>query len=212
MKMDLKKPFSLKTCFRFALYGNICFIIFIIICLFYYYLFGENGMTFIAFDIAAYIAEGAGFLLYLLGIIGLCRNVMGCTALKALLVIYVLTEILLMLMDFQFIDLSFYNGQSVPLIITHAICSAVIALTHLTLERNRQQLNLAVIILVVIILGGMFSAALNFRVYGSIFMNAVGYIFFYARMIHLLNQEELEVACFSDPVRVTTYKSTFFDE
>lgn len=212
MKMNLKEPFSLKTCFQFSLYGNICFIIFIIICLFYYYLFGESGIRVIAFDIAAYLAEGTGFVLYLLGIIGLCRNVLEHRPLKVLLVIYIVAEILLMLLDFRFIDLSFYNGQSVPLIITHAILSAGIALMHLTLEYRRGPLHTAVMILVVIILSGMFSAALNFRIYGSIFMNAVGYIFFYARLIHLLNQEELEIACCTDPVRVQTYKSTFFDE
>lgn len=212
MKMDLKEPFSLRNCFKFSLFGNICFIIFIIICLFYYYLFGEDGMAVIAFDIAAYAVETAGFLLYLFGMIGLCRNVVGCKPLKVLMIVYIIAEILLMLLDFRFIKLEVYNGQSVPLIIVHAILSAAIALTHLTLERNRQQLNLAVLILVVIMLGGMFSAALNFRIYGSIFMNAVGYIFFYARMIYLIDQEELEVSCYTDPVRVTTYKSTFFDE
>ena len=70
--MERKRPFRLETCFKLGLFGNICFVAFIIICLIYYYTFSPSGTFRLGFDIAAYIVEFAGFGLMALAIAGIC--------------------------------------------------------------------------------------------------------------------------------------------
>ena len=175
--MERKRPFRLETCFKLGLFGNICFVAFIIICLIYYYTFSPSGTFRLGFDIAAYIVEFAGFGLMALAIAGICCIVRQRGLMKALLSVYVCVEVFLMLLDFDFIHLDIYNGRSNLLIILHAIFSALVGFSLLSLDPKRTRLEMLVGIAVSMILAGMFSAVLNLRVYGSILMNAFAYIF-----------------------------------
>lgn len=210
--MERKRPFRLDTCFKLGLAGNICFVVFIIICLIYYYTFSPTGTFRLGFDIAAYIVEFTGFGLMALAIIGICCIVRQRGVMKALLSVYVCTEVFLMLLDFDFIHLESYNGRSNLLIILHAVFSAVVGFSFLSLDPKRTRLEILVGICVSIMLAGMFSAVLNLRVYGSILMNAFAYIFFFAALRFYCGREEIEIDCYGDRAKVQEYKSTFFKD
>ncbi len=210
-KQERKAPFSFDKCLRLGLVANVMFLIFIVLCLIYYYLFGNSGVLHGLFDAVAFTVEFAGFFLMGLTIVGLCMTIRQRRVMKTLMSVYVVAETVLMLLDFGFIDLSFYNGQSVPLIVAHAICSALVGMTYLQLEPKRVSLQICVCIMEGLILSGMLSAVFHLRVYGSIFMNAVAHVFLFAALRYLLRQEELEVDCYGDRAKVTTYKSTFFE-
>ena len=91
--MERKRPFRLETCFKLGLFGNICFVAFIIICLIYYYTFSPSGTFRLGFDIAAYIVEFAGFGLMALAIAGICCIVRQRGLMKTLLSVYVCVEV-----------------------------------------------------------------------------------------------------------------------
>ena len=185
---------------------------FIIICLIYYYTFSPSGTFRLGFDIAAYIVEFAGFGLMALAIAGICCIVRQRGLMKTLLSVYVCVEVFLMLLDFDFIHLDVYNGRSNLLIILHAIFSALVGLSFLSLDPKRTRLEMLVGIAVSMILAGMFSAVMNLRVYGSILMNAFAYIFFFASLRYYYNREEIEIDCYGDRAKVQEYKSTFFKD
>ena len=210
--MERKRPFRLETCFKLGLFGNICFVAFIIICLIYYYTFSPSGTFRLGFDIAAYIVEFAGFGLMALAIAGICCIVRQRGLMKTLLSVYVCVEVFLMLLDFDFIHLDVYNGRSNLLIILHAIFSALVGFSFLSLDPKRTRLEMLVGIAVSMILAGMFSAVLNLRVYGSILMNAFAYIVFFASLRYYYNREEIEIDCYGDRAKVQEYKSTFFKD
>ena len=117
-----------------------------------------------------------------------------------------------MLLDFDFIHLDIYNGRSNLLIILHAILSALVGFSFLSLDPKRRRLEILVGIAVSIMLAGMFSAVLNLRVYGSVLMNAFAYIFFFAALRFYYDREEIEIDCYGDRAKVQEYKSTFFKD
>lgn len=210
--MERKRPFRLDTCFKLGLIGNICFVVFIVICLIYYYTFSESGTFRLGFDIAAYIVEFTGFGLMALAIAGICVTVRQRGLMKTLLSVYVCGEVFLMLLDFDFIHLDIYNGRSNLLIILHAILSALVGFSFLSLDPKRRRLEILVGIAVSIMLAGMFSAVLNLRVYGSVLMNAFAYIFFFAALRFYYDRDEIEIDCYGDRAKVQEYKSTFFKD
>lgn len=211
MREKLKR-IPLTRCVDLLLIGNICFIAFIVICLIYYYLFGESGIFVLGFEVAAYAAEAIGFLLCLVGTLGLTLRMEGHRPVKILMFVYLAAEILLMLLDFGYLSLSFFDGQSDTLIIGHAIFSAGIVMSYMSIEQERGRFQIVVMLAACFMLGGMFSAPLNFRIYGSILVNAFAYIYLYARMRSLLGHEDMKIRCNDDPVKPQTFQSTFFDE
>ena len=56
---------NLLKCFYFALFGNIFFILFAIVCFIYYYAFGSIGVVVKSIEAIAYAFEGTGFVLNL---------------------------------------------------------------------------------------------------------------------------------------------------
>ena len=139
--MERKRPFRLDTCFKLGLIGNICFVVFIVICLIYYYTFSESGTFRLGFDIAAYIVEFTGFGLMALAIAGICVTVRQRGLMKTLLSVYVCGEVFLMLLDFDFIHLDIYNGRSNLLIILHAILSALVGFSFLSVATTASTLK-----------------------------------------------------------------------
>lgn len=211
-KPEVKRPYTLDDCMKLGRNGNILFIAFIIVCLIYYYSLAKNGNYFIPFEVVAYVLETSGFVLFTLSIVWLDRLVRARTAMKVLLIVYIVIEVILMLLEFQLIPFmkNIYNGLSLALTICHAIFSAGVAFSMLMLDPQSKKLQTAVIITCAIMLAGMFLGLAGYRVYASILVNAFAYVFFFSVMQHYLRLDEMEIDCYGDRAEETAFTSTMF--
>ena len=204
------RKYSLSDCMRFGRTANILFIIFVIICLIYYYSIANKGNYSIPFEVVAYTVETVAFLLFSTAVIWIDRLVRARKVMKYSLFIYIGIEIFLMLLEFQLLPIKAYNGLSVPVIIAHVIFSAFVSFTLLMLDSQNKHLQWIVGITTCIILAGMLFAIAGYRVYASILVNAFAYIFFFTAMEHQLHLEEMDIDCYGDRAKVQSFESTLF--
>lgn len=148
----------------------------------------------------------------LFSLINFCKIVRERYLMKGAMLIYLITEIVIMIMDFNADKISFYNSASMALNLTHSIFSAVICFTYLSLEPKNKALEIAIIITEVIILSGMFGVVFGLHVYVSLFANSIAYVVFFSIMRFLLSQERIMIDCHGDRAREYKFKSSFFDE
>ena len=206
------RNYTLLDCMRFGRIANILFILFIIVCLIYYYSLAVRGKTSVIFEIVAYTIETSAFALFTISVIWLDRLVRARGLMKLLLITYIAVEVILMLGEFHLLPLIPYNGLSVPLIIVHVLFSAAVSLSLLMLDPQNKRVQWLVGITSVIILAGMLTAIAGYRVYASILVNALGYIIFFTAMERLLHLEEVEIDCYGDRAEVKSFDSTMFSE
>lgn len=215
-KPEVKRPYTLLDCMKMGCVGNILFVVFIVVCLIYYYSFAKNGTYLIPFEIVAYVIETTGFALFSLSVIWMDRLVRARGLMKVLMLIYIVVEVLFMLLEFElvpfFSDIYFEKalGLSVVVIICHVIFSAGAAFSLLMLDPQNKKLQIIVAVTSVLMLCGMFFALAGYRVYSSLLLNAFAYIIFYASMIHRLRLEEVDIDCYGDRAEVTRFSSTMF--
>lgn len=215
-KPEVKRPYTLLDCMKMGCVGNILFVVFIVVCLIYYYSFAKNGTYLIPFEIVAYVIETTGFALFSLSVIWMDRLVRARGLMKVLMLIYIVVEVLFMLLEFElvpfFSDIYFEKalGLSVTVIICHVIFSAGVAFSLLMLDPQNKKLQIIVAVTSVLMLCGMFFALTGYRVYSSLLLNAFAYIIFYASMIHRLRLEEVDIDCYGDRAEVKNFSSTMF--
>lgn len=209
-KPEVKRPYTLEDCMRLGLIGNILFVVFIVICLIYYYSLAKKGTYVIPFEIVAYIVELGGFAFFTTSIVWLDRLVRARGIMKVLLIVYIVIEVLLMLLEFQLLPFIPYNGLSLWLTIAHVLFSAGVSFSLLMLDPQNTKLQWIVGITSVIILGGMFLGAAGYRVYASILVNAFAYIFFFTAMRRQVILEEMDIDCYGDVAKQTEFSSTLF--
>ena len=205
-----KRPYTLQDCMKLGRLGNILFIVFIIICLIYYYSLAKHGTYVIPFEIVAYVVETGGFAFFALSVIWMDRLVRARAVMKVLMLVYIAAEVLLMLLEFQLLPFIPYDGLSHLLIYLHAIFSAGVGFSLLSLEPQNKRVQIAVIITCSIMLTGLFIAAAGYRVYASVLINAFAYVFFYSFMLRQLALEEVSIDCYGDQAQVTSFDSTMF--
>ncbi|MBQ8920966.1 MAG: hypothetical protein IJ060_02250 [Oscillospiraceae bacterium] len=206
------RNYTLLDCMKLGVLGNIMFVIFIIICLIYYYSLARKGNYVIPFEVVAYGVEALGFALFTTSVIWLDRLVRARVLMKVLLLIYIVVEVILMLLEFQFLPWTYYNGISIVTVITHVIFSACVSFSLLMLEPHNKRVEIIVGITTAIILAGMFFGAAGYRVYASILVNAFAYIFFFTAMKRQIVLEEVLVDCYGDQAKVTSFSSTMFED
>lgn len=204
------RRYKLSDCMRFGRIANILFVVFIIVCLIYYYSFANKGNYSIPFEVVAYSIETVAFLLFSTSVIWMERLVRARKCMKFLLIAYILVEIILMLLEFRLLPFKSYNGLSVGLTVTHVLFSAGVSFSLLMLDPMNKKLQWIVGITTCIILAGMLLAIAGYRVYGSILVNAFAYIFFFTAMDYQLRLEEIEVDCYGDSAKVQNFESTLF--
>lgn len=215
-KPEVKRPYTLLDCMKMGCVGNILFVVFIVVCLIYYYSFAKNGTYLIPFEIVAYVIETTGFALFSLSVIWMDRLVRARGLMKVLMLVYIVAEVLFMLLEFElvpfFSDIYFEKalGLSPAVIICHVIFSAGAAFSLLMLDPQNKKLQIIVAVTSVLMLCGMFFALAGYRVYSSLLLNAFAYIIFYASMIHRLRLEEVSIDCYGDRAKVTNFSSTMF--
>ncbi len=202
----------LKKCFQFGQYANILFLVFAAICALYYWLINRHALEVVALEVAAYTVETGGFVLMLLSLLHFWKIVRHRYVMKAAMLVYLITEVVIMILDFNADRLPFYQSNSMALNITHSIFSAVICFTYLALEPKNTSLEVSIVIAITIILSGMFGTIFGLPVYISLFANSIAYVFFFSMLRFLHAQERLLVDCHGDRAREQVYKSSFFDE
>lgn len=169
-------------------------------------------MELVPLEIAAYTVETGGFVLMLFSLINFYKIVRHRYIMKTAMLIYLITEVVIMIMDFNADKLAFYESGSMALNIGHSIFSAVICFTYLSLEPKNTSLEVAIVIAETIILAGMFGVIFHLHVYISLFANSIAYVVFFSIVRFLHAQERIMVDCHGDRARETKYRSDFFDE
>lgn len=211
-----KRDYTLMDCMKLGLIANILFVAFIVICLIYYYSLARKGNYVIPFEVIAYTTEMMGFALFILSVVWTVRLVRARGLMKVLLPVYIGTEVILMLMEFELFPAVFpftlYTGKSLLLITGHVLFSALVSLSMLQLEPENKRVQVIVGITCAIILAGLLTAATHYRVYASILINAFAYIFFFAAMRTELRKEEIRVDCHGDRAEETSFSTTMFTD
>lgn len=204
------RKYTVSDCMKMGRTANILFVVFIIYSLIYYYSFSKFDGLRVFFEVTAYSIEATAFALFSIGVIWLDRLVRSRIMMKILLLVYIVAEIILMLLEFQWINWFHYNGLNKPLVIIHVIFSAGIALSTLVLDLNNPKQERITAITTIIISAGMFFAFWGYRVYASILLNAFAYIFFFSAMLHQLRLEEIDIDCYGDAAKISTFDSSMF--
>jgi len=203
---------KLKRCFICGQYANILFLVFAFLACVYYWLIERHQLELVPLEIAAYTVETAGFVFMLFSLINFHRIVRHRYVMKTAMLIYLITEVVIMILDFNAEKLPFYNSASMVFNIGHSIFSAVICFTYLALEPKNTALETAIIITEVIILSGMFGVIFGMHVYVTLFANSIAYVVFFSIMRFLLSQERIMIDCYGDRAKEYKFKSSFFDE
>ena len=203
---------KLKRCFICGQYANILFLLFAMFAWVYYWSIKKNDLEIAALEIAAYTVETGGFLFMIFSLWNFHKIVRHRYVMKIAMLVYIITEVVIMILDFNADKLDFYNSASMALNLSHSIFSAVICFTYLSLEPKNTSLEIAIIITEVIILSGMFGVVFGMHVYVSMIANAVAYVVFFSIMRFLLSQERIMIDCHGDKAKEYKYKSSFFDE
>lgn len=193
-----------------GLVGNIFFVLFSIICFFYYQAFGSHGIVVEFIEVSAYACEAAGFICLLISIILICRTARMRIWLKIVFPIYILVELVLMVLELNSYRIEFYEPYSLALAIIHAVFSAIICFTFLSLDPGKVCLEVMIVVSFAIILAGMLGNILGIRIYFSILTNAVAFSLLFGSIKWMLAREMIEIDCYGDKARVAEYKSTFF--
>ena len=87
------RKYTLTDCMRFGRIANILFVVFIIVCLIYYYSLASKGDFSIPFEVVAYSIEIIAFLLFSTSAIWMERLVRARKIMKFLLIIYILVDL-----------------------------------------------------------------------------------------------------------------------
>ena len=211
-KPEEKRPYTLEDCMKLGLLGNVLFIVFIVVCLIYYYSLAKNGNFVIPFEIFAYVIEMSAFTFFTVSIVWIDRLVRARSVMKVLLIVYIVTEVILMLLEFKLLPFIPYNGLSLPLVIVHAVFSAGVGFSLLMLDPQNTKLQWIVGITCAIMLCGMLPGILGYGVYVSILFNAAAYIVFFAAMKRQVVLGEMDIDCYGDRAKEYKFKSSFFDE
>lgn len=201
---------KLSTGLTLGLVGNIFFILFSIICFFYYHTFGTEGIVIKFIEVIAYACEAAGFVCLLISILLICRTVRMRMWLKIGFPIYILVELVLMIFELNSYKLTFYEPYSLALAIIHAVFSAAVCFTFLSLDPGKVCLEVMIIVSFAVILTGMLGNILGVRIYFSILTNAVAFSILFGSIKWMLGREMIEIDCYGDKARVAEFKSTFF--
>lgn len=202
----------LPTCFKLGLIGNIFFILFGVICIFYYESFKDTDVVILPIEIMAYTSEAIGFICLLLSEIWFCRLLRHRYLMKFAYFVYIIMEMALMIMELNSYRIDFYEPYSIVWAIGHSVISAAICFTFLALDPTRTKYEVMVIIAVAMMLFGMIGSLLHIRLYFGIVANAISYIFLFSMILYFLSREEMDIDCKGDVARVYDdySKNTFF--
>jgi hypothetical protein len=179
----------------------------------YYSIYLKTGFQNNIVEGVAYGLEALGFIFMSVYIVGFIGKLRDRKFLKGCLIVYFITELSIILMDFNFLDIEdAYNPSSKILIIGHSVFSAIVCFSHITFDKNQPSMQIATAVATVITLCGTFCVAYGTRVYISILINAIAYIVYYAWVLYLIKTERVYIDCYGDVIEDAHYSSKDFFE
>ena len=202
----------LKRCFSCGQYANILFLLFAVCAAVYYWSISRHNVEIVPLEIAAYTIETGGFAFMLFSLMNFWKIVRHRYIMKGAMLVYLITEIVIMIMDFNADSIPFFESGSMWLNIGHSIFSGVILFTYLALEPKNTGLEVAIIVSEIIILAGMFGVVFHLHVYVTLFANSIAYVVFFSILRFLHAQERIMIDCHGDRAREVKYRSDFFDD
>lgn len=201
---------TLKRGLTYGMVGNLFFIAFSLVCLIYYNIYDPAKISSRIIEIIAYTVETLGFLSLMLGMIDINRSVRMRPMLKFGFPVYILVELVMMILELNSYQIEFYKPYSLLLAVIHAVFSAAVCFTFLSLDPGKSCLEVAVTICFGVILGGMLGNVIGIRIYFSILTNAVAYAGLFSAIRYMYCREMIEIDCHGDKARVAEYDSSFF--
>lgn len=199
----MKKLNTFESYTKIALLSNILFVVFIIFTLIYYSYYLRTGNIVPVIEGIAYSIECAGFIFLMIATIGFVVNLRFRLPLKISMVLYFLVEFTIMIMDFNVIDVEeFYSPASKLLIISHCVFSSFIALLYMFLDPEKKCLQISCGIASVIMMLASFSIVFRVRVYASVLVNSIAYIFLFAAILFFTKKEMIYADFHDDQANV----------
>ena len=198
---------------KIGLLSNLMFVLFIIVTMIYYSYYLRTGNISAIVEFIAYSIEVSGFLLMAVSVVGYAVKLSDRLLLKIFMSLYFVVEFIIMIFDFNVIDVSeFYTPASKALILSHCVFSVFVIMCYLQLETNSKQIQYAVSIAAVISMLASFSIVFNVRVYASVLVNSLAYIVLYSLVLFFDKRDEIYVDCHGDVAKVYEDKGFFDDE
>ncbi|MCM1132144.1 MAG: hypothetical protein NC340_01600 [Ruminococcus flavefaciens] len=192
----------------FGLIGNILFVVFGLICLLYYYTYNAESIFSKIIETLAYCTEFLGFGLLIYADYLLISSLRFRRMLKVSFSAYIILEAVMMFLELNAYNFSFYEPYSLPLAIVHAVVSAMACFAFLQLDAENTKYEVAVIVCITLILAGMLGNILGIRVYFSIIASALGFSVLFGAIHYLRGREEIEIDCYGDRATVAEFNSS----
>lgn len=197
----------------FGLVGNILFVVFGLVCLLYYYTYNAEGIFSRILEAIAYMIEFMGFGLLIYADSLLIASLRLRRMLKVSFSAYIVLEAMMMFLELNAYNFSFYQPYSLALAIVHAVVSAMACFAFLQLDPDNTKYEIAIVFCIALILAGMLGNILGIRIYFSIMASALGFVILFGAIHYLRSREEIEIDCYGDRANVAVYNSsTLFDD
>ena len=207
----LEKIKTFRGLTKIGLLANSMFVLFIIVTLIYYSYYLRTGNIVPVVEAFAYAIEVSGFLLMLVNVVGYGVKLVGRKPLKIAMAVYFVMEFVIMICDFNLIDVSeFYTPASKALIISHCVFSAAVVMFYLLLEPENKCIQTAASVAAVISMLASFSIVFNVRVYASVLVNSIAYIVFDLLILSFDRRDLISIDCYGEEAKVYE-DSDFFD-
>jgi len=204
---------NIKGYLKIGILSNGLFILFIVVCLIYYDIYLKTEIQSDIVEGIAYGLEALGFILMCVYIIGFIGKLRDRKLLKGALIVYYITELCIILMDFNFLDIEdAYNPSSKILIISHAVFSGLVCFSHITLDPQKLSMQIATAVCTIVTLMGTFCIVYGTRVYVSILINSIAYVIYYSWVLYLVSRESVYIDCHGDVIPEAHYSSKDFFE
>ena len=196
-----------------GLFGNLLFVLFALLCFWFYSIYDPDSLFVNLLEKAAYITLYSGFICLAGAEVLLWRTMRMRIWLKIGFALYIIMEAFMMYCELNSYEvMSFYEPYSLKLAIVHSMLSAIVCFLFVYLDPYKTPYEVMIILCIGIILGGMFGNLIGIRVYFSILVNAIAYSMLFAGIRIMIKREIIEIDCYGDRARVAEYRSVFFEE
>ena len=204
---------KLKLGLTLGLMGNAFFVLFALLCLWFYTVYTPNSGFAKFLEVIAYISLISGFICLAGSEFFMWKTMRMRLWLKISFALYILMEVFMMYCELHSYEvMNFYDPYSLKLAIVHSVLSAAVCFMFVYLDPYKTPYEVLIILCIGLILGGMFGNLIGIRIYFSILMNAVAFLILFIGIQQMIKREIIEIDCYGDRARVAEYRSVFFEE
>lgn len=192
----------------FGLIGNLLFVAFGIVGLFYYYTYHAGSVFSKIIEVLAYCIEFMGFGLLIYADWLLIKSIRLRRLLKFSFSAYIALEAVMMILELNSYKIEVYEPFSLALAMSHAVASGLACFAFLQLDPDNVRWEVAVGACFTLILTGMLGNLFGERIYFSILTNAVGFAVLFGAMKFFRDREEIEIDCYGDRANEAVFSSS----